>query len=79
MGITDHGRFGPLQHEASVDDCLPSEVSGGVCVRFGRGGVHSLLTAIVIKKKCQHIVSPHSVPNIYKYSLYTTNNLPYIK
>jgi hypothetical protein len=30
-------------------------------------------------RKCQHVVSPHSVPNIYKHSLEITNNLPYIE
>lgn len=63
-GITENGRFGPLQHEPSVDDYLPSEVSGGVCLRFGRGGLHSLLTAIVIKKK--------SVNTLYHHILFLT-------
>ena len=65
-GITENGRFGPLQHEPSVDDYLPSEVSGGVCLRFGRGGLHSLLTAIVIKKK----VSTHCITTYLTYMSY---------
>lgn len=46
-GIITEGKI--WSHTLTISGLiLPSEVSGGVCLSLGRGGLHSLLAAIVI-------------------------------